>query len=109
MPTLKEPRPGMGQDEKDQLGQAIHEQANREAALEAAFRSRDRWLPDERLDDDAIPSEALRAEAELLGVAAPKSIARGELVRRIRARRTEAEHHQQARLARQAVPPTGAQ
>jgi hypothetical protein len=102
----KEPRPGMGQDEKDKLGQAAHDALQKDLALEAAARTVGGWRPDEELAD--LSGEDLAAEAAARGVTLPKSIAAAEAAKRLTARRKEVEDWQRRRDEASATPPTGA-
>jgi len=99
----KEPRPGMGQEEKDQLGQAAHDAFQRELLLEALAAALPTWVPDEHLE--ALDAEGLRAEAERRQVQPAKASA--DTIKRLVARRKEVEAHVRQREAAGAVPPTG--
>jgi hypothetical protein len=83
----KEPKPGMGQKEKDQLGQAAHEARQVEVAREAADLAMRSWTPDVNLE--GVDLDALRAEAELRGVDLPQRVTDAEARKRLVARRQE--------------------
>lgn len=63
MAGLKEPRPGMGQDEKDRLGKALAEARAQDELVAQRAAELARWTPDETLD--SFDREQLLAEAEL--------------------------------------------
>lgn len=69
------PRPGMGQDEKDRLGQQAHELRQAELRKLGEER-RDSWLPDDKLD--GCTQSQLVEEADRRGLAvgrrAPKEV-----------------------------------
>lgn len=102
----KEPRPGMGQEEKDKLGQAAHEAYQKELALEAGAREQSTWTADEELE--ALDVEALRAEADRRGVPLPKSVSRDAAIARLTERRKDVEAYVRRREQAAATPPTGA-
>lgn len=102
----KEPRPGMGQDEKDKLGQAAHDALQKDLALEQAAKDVGGWQPDEALE--GLEVEALREEADRRGLALPKSLAKDETIRRLQGRRKEVDEYVRRREAAAATPPTGA-
>lgn len=102
----KEARPGMGQDEKDKIGQEAHEARQKDLALQEAAAGLPGWRPDDTLE--ALDAEGLRAEAETRGVALPKTISNPEAVKRLTARRREVETWVRDRDQRAAAPPTGA-
>lgn len=102
----KEPRPGMGQKEKDELGAKLHEAHQREVELEAAAATVGTWRPDIELG--AMEADELRAEAGRRGLTLPKTVAKEEATRRLVERRKAVQEFIDRRAAAGAVPPTGA-
>lgn len=89
MAKLKEPRPGMGQDEKDRLGAALREQAEADALRQVRAAEMARWVPDVNLG--GLDKDALLAEAELRRVEVKGSWSKERIVQALRDARREAE------------------
>jgi hypothetical protein len=83
----KEPKPGMGQKEKDQLGQAAHDARQLDLAREQAELAMRAWTADPNLE--GMDAAGLRGEAELRGVDLPQRISDAEARKRLVARRAE--------------------
>jgi hypothetical protein len=83
----REPKPGMGQKEKDQLGLAAHQARQEEVARQTAETAMRAWTPDANLE--AMDEAGLRAEADLRGVQLPKTISDADARKRLTARRAE--------------------
>jgi hypothetical protein len=89
MTVAKDPKPGMGQKEKDQLGQAAHDARQAELAREQAEVAMRGWTADANLE--GMDADALRAEADLRGVTLPKTVSDEQARKRLAARRREVE------------------
>lgn len=75
------PRPGMGQDEKDRLGQALHDAHQDELRRDAETR-KDDWLPDDKLD--GLTRAELVEEANRRGLHPGRIAAKDDLLALLR-------------------------
>jgi hypothetical protein len=93
--AAKEPRPGMGQDEKDRLGRELAEARAQDELVAARAATMARWTPDDVLDTYDKPQ--LLQEAELRQVEVRTSASKDKIIAALKAARDEA--------AEVAVPP----
>jgi hypothetical protein len=102
--TARTARPGLGQDEKDEIGRQLHEARNREALFDRLAEDTDRWLPDDQLDDQDL--DRLREEAAVRAlVGLPKNLGKDELVKRLTQRRRDVDAHVKARTTERPYVP----
>jgi hypothetical protein len=86
--ALKEPRPGMPQDEKDKLGQALAEARAQDELVQARAATMASWTPDDVLE--TYDKDQLLAEAELRQVEVKTSASKDTIVKALKAARSEA-------------------
>jgi hypothetical protein len=86
--ALKEPRPGMPQTQKDELGRKVAEARAQDDLVQARAAELARWTSDEVLE--TFDKDALLAEAELRRVEVKTSASKEVILKALVAARDEA-------------------